>query len=127
MQLMYSTAPVDWATKQTNMKQKQKEYLRWTSKLLLYSRSLFKGTVTWQVPLVRYLKLFLKWRRDELRQIDQNIRTLVNKFKALHSRDDGQVISVKKKEKAEDLPASKLAWMHQSEHSRIALKKENKV
>ena len=60
--------------KQVEMKNKiQKEYLRRTRKLLetkLNSRNLIKGINTWAVPLVRYSGPFLKWARDELRQMD---------------------------------------------------------
>ena len=61
--------------KQVQMKDKtQKEYLRGTRKLLetkLSSRNLIKGINTWAVPLVRYSGPFLKWTRDELKQMDQ--------------------------------------------------------
>ena len=60
--------------KQVEMKDKiQKEYLRRTRKLLetkLSSRNLIKGINTWAVPLVRYSGPFLKWTRDELKQMD---------------------------------------------------------
>ena len=67
--------------KQVEMKNKiQKEYLRRTRKLLktkLYNRNLIKGINTWAVPLIRYLGPFLKWTRDELRQMDQRTRKLM--------------------------------------------------
>ena len=67
--------------KQVEMKEKiQKEYLRKTRKLLktkLSSRNLIKGINTWSVPLIRYLGLFLKWTREELRQMDQRTRKLM--------------------------------------------------
>ena len=60
--------------KQAEMKEKiQKEYLRRTRKLLeakLNSRNLIKGINTWAVPLVRYSGPFLKWTREELKQMD---------------------------------------------------------
>ena len=60
--------------KQVEMKEKiQKEYLKRTRKLhetKLSSRNLIKGINTWAVPLVRYLGHFLKWTREELRQMD---------------------------------------------------------
>ena len=37
----------------------------------LYSRNLIKVINTWTVLLVRYLGLFLKCMRDELKQIDK--------------------------------------------------------
>ena len=78
--------------KQVQMKDKiQKEYLRRTRKLLetkLSSRNLIKGINTWAVPLVRYSGLFLKWTRDELKQMDERTRKLMTMHKALHPRDD---------------------------------------
>ena len=67
--------------KQVEMKNKiQKEYLRRTRKLLetkLSSRTLIKGINTWVVPLVRYSGPFLKWTRDEFKQIDQRTNKLM--------------------------------------------------
>ena len=61
--------------KQVEMKNKiQKEYLWRTRKLLetkLNSRNLIKETNIWAVLLVRYSGPFLKWTRDELRQMDK--------------------------------------------------------
>ena len=60
--------------KQVEMKEKfKKEYHRRTRKLLqtkLSSRNLIKGINIWAVSLVRYSGPFLKWTRDELKQID---------------------------------------------------------
>ena len=61
--------------KQVEMKNKiQKEYLRRTRKLLetkLNNRNLIKGINTWTVTTpFRYSGPFLKWTRDELRQMD---------------------------------------------------------
>ena len=90
----------------------QKEYLRRTRKLLetkLKSRNFIKGINTWAVPLVRYLGPFLKWTRDELRQMDQRTRKLMTMHKVLHPRDDVDRLYVPRKE---DLPASKTALTH---------------
>ena len=76
--------------KQVEMKGKiKKEYLRRTRKLLkikLYCRNLIKGINTWAVLLVRYLGLFLKWKREELQQIDQRTRKLMMVHLALYLR-----------------------------------------
>ena len=60
--------------KQVEMKEKiQREYLRRTRKLLetkLCCRNLIKGINTGAVSLVRYSEPFLKWTREELKQID---------------------------------------------------------
>ena len=88
--------------KQVEMKDKiQKEYLRRTKKLLqtkLCSRKLIKGIHTWAVPLVRYSRPFLKWIRDELKQMDQRTRKLMTMHKALHPRDDVDRQYVSRKE-----------------------------
>ena len=87
--------------KQVEMKNKiQKEYLRRTRKLLetkLNSRNLIKGINTWAVLLVRYSGPFLKWTRDELRQMDQRTRKLMTMHKALHPRDDVNRLYVPRK------------------------------
>ena len=78
--------------KQVEMKNKiQKEYLRRTRELLetkLSSRNLIKRINTWAVPLVRYSGPFLKWTREELRQMDQRTRKIMTMNKALHPKDD---------------------------------------
>ena len=88
--------------KQAEMKEKiQKEYLRRTRKLLetkLNSRNLIKGINTWAVPLVRYSGPFLKWTREELKQMDQRTRKLMTMHKALHPRDDVDRLYVSRKE-----------------------------
>ena len=88
--------------KQVEMKDKiQKEYIRRTRKLLetkLWSRNLIKSINTWAVPLVRYSGPFLKWTRDELKQMDQRTRKLMTMHKALHPRDDVDRLYVSRKE-----------------------------
>ena len=77
-----------------------KEYLRRTRKLLetkLYSRNLIKEINTWAVPLVWYSGLFLKWTREELKQMDQRTRKLMTMHKALHPRDDVDRLYVPRK------------------------------
>ena len=54
----------------------------------LYSRNLTKGKNTWAVSLVRYLGPFLKWTREELKQMDKGIRKLMTMHEASHPRDD---------------------------------------
>ena len=88
--------------KQGEMKEKiHKEYLRRTRKLLetkLNSRNFIKRINTWAVPLVRYSGPFLKWTRDELKQMDQRTRKLMTIHKALHPRDDIDRLYVSRKE-----------------------------
>ena len=79
----------------------RKEYLRRTRKLLekkLSSRNLTKGINSWAVPLVRYSEPFLKWTRDELKQMDQRTRKLMTMHKALHPRDDVGRLYISRKE-----------------------------
>ena len=79
----------------------RKEYLRRTRKLLetkLSSRNLIKGINTWAVPLVRYSGPFLKWTREELKQMDQRTRKLMIMHKALHPRDDVDRLYVSRKQ-----------------------------
>ena len=79
----------------------RKEYLRRTRKLLetkLSCRNLIKGINTWAVPLVRYSGPFLKWIREELKQMDQRTRKLMTMHKALHPRDDVDRLYVSRKE-----------------------------
>ena len=88
--------------KQVEIKDKiRKEYLRRTRKLLatkVSSRNLIKRINTWVVPLVRYSGPFLKWTRDELKQMDQRTRKLMTMHKALHPRDDVDRLYVPRKE-----------------------------
>ena len=96
--------------KQVEMKEKiQKEYLRRTGKLLqtkLSSRNLIKGINIWAVPLIRYLGPFLKWTREELKQMDQRTRKLMTMHKALHPRDDVDRLYVSRKEGGKGLPGT---------------------
>ena len=83
-----------------------KEYLRRTRKLLetkLNIRNLIKGINTWAVPLVRYSGPFLKWTREELKQMDQRTRKLMTMHKALHPRDDVDRLYVSRKEEGRGL------------------------
>ena len=63
----------------------------------LCSENLIKGINTWAVPLVRYSGRFLKWTRDELKQINQRKRKLMTMHKALHPKADVDRIYVSKK------------------------------
>ena len=78
--------------KQVKMKDKiRKEYHRRTRKLLeskLSSRNLIKRIKTGTVPLVKYSGPFLKWTRDQLKQMNQRTRKLMTIHKALQPRDD---------------------------------------
>ena len=77
--------------KPVEMKEKiKREYLRRTSKLFetkLYNRNIIKGIKAWDV-LVRYSGPFLKWTREELKQMDQITRRLMTMHNTLHPRED---------------------------------------
>ena len=87
--------------KQVEIKEKiLKDYHRRARKLLetkLNSRNLIIGINTWALPLVRYSGPFLKWTRDELKQMDQRTRKLMTMHKALHPRDDVDRLYVSRK------------------------------
>ena len=89
-------------TKQVEIKDKtSKKYCRRTRKLLetkLSCRNLIKGINVWAVPFVRYSGPFLKWTRDELKQMDQRTRKLMSMHKVLHPRDDVDRLYVSRKE-----------------------------
>ena len=110
--------------RQVEMKEKiQKENLRRTRKLLetkLCNRNLIKGINTWAVLLVRYSGLFLKWTREDRKQMDQRTRKLMTMHKALHPRDDVDRLYVSRKEEEEDLTALKTVLAHQYNDSRAS-------
>ena len=87
--------------KQVEMKEKiKKEYLRKIRKLLdtkLCNRNLIKGINTRAVPLVRYSGPFLKWTKEELKQMDQRTRKVMTMHKALYPRDDIDRLYVSRK------------------------------
>ena len=83
--------------KQVEMKDKiKKEYLRRT-KTLLETKLRIKGMNNCAVHLVRYSGPFVKWAREELKQMDQRTRKLMTMHKALHSRDDVDRLYVSRK------------------------------
>ena len=57
-----------------------------------------KGINTWALPLVEYLSTFLKWSREELKQVDQRTRKLMTMHKALDPRNDVDRLYVSRKE-----------------------------
>ena len=93
--------------KHVEMKEKiKKKYLWRTRKLLetkLCSRNLIKGINTSDVSLVRYLGSFLKWTREQVKQMDQRTRKLMIMHKALHPRDDVDRLYVSRKEGGREL------------------------
>ena len=104
--------------KQAEMKDKiQKEYLWRTRKLLetkLSSRNLIKGINTWAIPPIRYSGPFLKWTKNELKQMDQRTTKLMTMHKAMLPDDMYQA-----KREEEDLPALKTTLTHRYNDSKI--------
>ena len=104
--------------KQIEIKNKiQKEFLRRIRKLLetkLSSRNFIKGINTWAVSLVRYSCPFLKWTREELRQMYQITRKLMTKHKALHPRDQVDRLYVLRKEGGRGLISIEVAGVKNS-------------
>ena len=82
--------------KHAEMKERKnkKEYPRRTRKtrklleIKLHSRNLIKGINAWAIHFVRNSGPFLKWTREELRQMDKRTRKLITMHKALHPRND---------------------------------------
>ena len=64
----------------------------------LSCRNLIKGINTWDVHLVRYSGPFVKWTREEFKQMDSRTRKLMVIHKALHPRDDVDRLYVSRKE-----------------------------
>ena len=85
------------------MKKKiKKEYLRRTRKLLetkLYSQNLIKEINIQAVSLIRYSGPFLKWMREDRKQIDEGTRKLMTMHKALYPRDGVDRLYVLRKER----------------------------
>ena len=105
--------------KQGKMKEKiKKEYLKRTRKLLetkLCSRNIIKGINISAVLLVRYSGPFLKWTREELKQMDQRTRKTMHK--ALHPRDYVDRVYVSRKEE-KNLRALKTTLTHRCNDSK---------
>ena len=109
------------AIKQVEMKEKiKKEYLRRSRKLLeakLSRRNLIKEINIWAVPLVRYSGPFVKWTREELKQMDQRKRKLMTMYKSLHPRDDVDRLYESRKEggrrlaSIEDSEDASIQWL----------------
>ena len=76
----------------------------------LSCRNFIKRINTWAVPFVRYSRPFLKWTRDELKQMDQRTRKLMTMHKTLHPRDGVDRLYISRKEGGRGL---KTALTHQ--------------
>ena len=79
-----------------------------------------KGIDNWSVHLVRYSGPFLKWTREELKQMDQRTRKLMIMHKTLHPTDDVDRLYTSRKWGGRE--ALKTALTHQYKHSRTTQK-----
>ena len=102
--------------KQVEIKNKiQKEYLgriRKLHEIKFKSRNLIEGKNTWDVPLVRYSGPFLKWTRNERRQMDQRTRKLMTVTRHYIPETTWTDYMYQEKREEEDLPASKTVLTH---------------
>ena len=64
----------------------------------LYCRKLIKGISTRSVSLIRYSGPFLKWTKEEFKQMNKRTRKLMTMHKALHPRNDVDRFYVSRKE-----------------------------
>ena len=69
---------------------------------------------------------FLKWTKEELRQIEQRTRKLMAMNKALHPRDDKERLYVSRKKGERQLANIQDCMMHQFKYSGTILKREKK-
>ena len=110
--------------KQVEIKEKiHKEYLGRTRKLLetkLNCKNLIKGINTWAVPLVRYSGPFLKWTRDEPKQMNQRTRKLMTMLYNPETTLTDYMFQEKREE--EDLSALKTALTHRYNDSKTIYK-----
>ena len=65
----------------------------------LCSRNLIKEMNALAVPLARYEGPFLKWTKEELKQMDLRTRKLMTMHLALHPRDDVDRLYVSRKKR----------------------------
>ena len=70
-----------------------------TSRNQTIKQNLTKETNTCSVFLVRYSGPFLKLTREEVQQMDQRTRKLITVYKALHPRDDKDMLYVSRNER----------------------------
>ena len=82
--------------KKKKLKKSISEYLRKLLETKLHSRNLVEGINIRAV--VRYSGPFLKWTREELKQMDQRTRKLMTMHKALHPRDEVDRLYVLRRE-----------------------------
>ena len=60
---------------------------------------------TWAVSMMRHTAPFVYWRKDELKEIDQDTRKMMNMYRALHPRDTVARLYVPRKEGGRGLVA----------------------
>ena len=119
------------SVKQVEMKEKmKKEYPRRTRKLIeikLYGRNLLKGIDIWVVPLVIFSGPFLKWKREDRKQIYQRTRKLMNMHKTLHPIDYVDRLCVKKRGRKSTCRHWKQCWHIDTTTRRLNRKVQKKT
>ena len=78
---------------------------------------------TWALPLIRYLRPFFKWTREEVKQMDQRTRKLKTIHKALHP-EITLTDYISQEEKEEEDPAAETVLMTRT--SRMAITRKQK-
>ena len=84
----------------------------------LYIRNLIKGINIWVIFLVIYSGPFLKWTREEPKEMNERTRKLMTEHKALHPRDEVDRLYVPRENKEEDPPELKIALTHRYDDSK---------
>ena len=98
-------------------KRKNQLLARKLIKTKLYSRNLIKGINSGGCPPCKKLGLFLKWMKEELREMDQRTSKLMTMHKTLHLRDDIDRLYMRQWKEEEDKPALGIVWVHQIKES----------
>ena len=75
--------------------------------MIIIIRNLIKRINTRAVSFIRYLGPFLKWTREDLKQMDQRTRKLITMHKALHPRDNVDRLYVSRKGEGRGLTSIK--------------------
>ena len=83
-----------------------KEYIRKSRKVLkskLNGEDLVRGVNTWAVSLLRYLTVFVSWRKSELLAVDRKTRELFTIYESLHPKSDPDKLYIPRKERGRGL------------------------
>ena len=76
-----------------------KEYKRRTRLVLrskLNGKNKIKALNTWAVAVLRYDAVIIKWREDEINELDKKTRKLLTMHKAFHPKSDTDRLYIKR-------------------------------